>query len=168
MEGVRALYQYRGPLRSAVHRVKYRGERRRAAQLATVLAAAAPELVSPWRSVLTCVVPVPLHPIRQRERGFNQSTVLACCVARSLDRPLFEDLCRRRWTSPQVGQDRAARWNNVAGAFRWNGGPLTGTVLLVDDVVTTGATIVAASEALVTAGAQAVVVLALARAATYP
>nr|WP_286207492.1 phosphoribosyltransferase family protein [Thermomicrobium sp. CFH 73360] len=91
--------------------------------------------------------------------------MLAAAVARKLALPLEDGLVRLRATATQVSQDRAARWENVAGAFAWVGQPLEGTVLLVDDVVTTGATVIAASEALITAGARAVIVLALARAA---
>lgn len=161
----RALYLYEGPLRTALHRVKYRGERRRGEFLGELLASSADVLVGNQCAAVHCVVPIPLHHTRLRERGFNQSSLLAAAVARKLALPLEEGLVRLRATATQVSQDRAARWENVAGAFAWVGQPLEGTVLLVDDVITTGATVIAASEALVTAGARAVIVLALARAA---
>lgn len=161
----RALYLYEGPLRTALHRVKYRGEHRRGEFLGELLASSAGVLVGNQCAAVHCVVPIPLHHTRLRERGFNQSSLLAAAVARKLALPLEEGLVRLRATATQVSQDQAARWENVAGAFAWVGQPLEGTVLLVDDVVTTGATVIAASEALITAGASAIIVLALARAA---
>ncbi len=161
----RALYLYEGPLRAALHRVKYSGERRRGEFLGELLASSADVLVGDQRATLRCVVPVPLHQARLRQRGFNQSWLLAAAIARKLALPLEAGLVRLRATEAQVGRDRAGRWENVTGAFAWIGQPLEGTVLLIDDVVTTGATVTAASEALVRAGASAVIVLALARAA---
>jgi ComF family protein len=160
----RALFLYRGPVRAALHRAKYRGERRRMEELASELGRASPEILAPWRSDLTCVVPIPLHPLRWRERGFNQSAILAKAVAGQLDIPLHDQLQRTRDTASQVGRTRSQRWANVAGAFVWSGSPLHGTVLLIDDTITTGATVAAGTTALVRAGASAVVVLAFARA----
>jgi len=161
---VRALYAYDGVIRSALHRVKYRAERRRGEVLAAELAAVAPHLLARWRDDVRCVVPVPLHPSRLHERGFNQSSLLARAVGEALERPVREELVRVRVTPAQVGRSRSERWQNVDGAFRWVGAPIDGTVVLVDDVVTTGATISAAAQALAEAGAQSVVVCALARA----
>ncbi len=164
LRAVRSLYVYEGPIKTALHRVKYRGERRRGEALARELADRASVLLGDWCNELACVVPVPLHSDRLRARGFNQSAVLAAAVARALDLPLGDDLERHRPTGAQVGRSREERWRNVAGAFRWRGHVLRGTVLLVDDVVTTGATIASATTALVRGGAENVVVLALARA----
>ncbi|MDW8060645.1 MAG: hypothetical protein RMK01_11285 [Thermomicrobium sp.] len=168
VRAVRAPYVYDTVVRSALHRVKYRGERRRCRVLADDLAARAPELLEPWREELRCVVPIPLHATRLQERGFNQSAVLATALARRLDLPLREELVRTRATPAQVGRTRAERFQNVTGAFAWTGAELAGTVLLVDDVVTTGATVLAAAAPLVAAGARAVVVLAYARARLEP
>ena len=102
------------------------------------------------------VVPVPLHPRRLRERGFNPAALLARAVARQLGRPLASPtlLVRRRDTPSQTPLDREARRVNVAGAFRSEGPKNRGqeTLLLVDDVATTGATLVAAARALRQAG----------------
>ncbi len=133
-------------------------------ELASELGRVSPEIVAPWRCELTCVVPIPLHPLRWRERGFNQSALLAKAVAGQLDIPIHDRLERIRDTASQVGRTRSQRWTNVAGAFVWSGSPLQGTVLLIDDTITTGATVAAATTALVQAGASAVVVLAFARA----
>jgi ComF family protein len=113
------------------------------------------------------VVPVPLYWLRRLTRGYNQSAAVAGGVARVLGLP-----CRPRWlrrvrnTPKQVGQSLAARQENVRGAFRARRrAPLAGrSVLLVDDVMTTGATLGEAARALRAAGAARVAVAALARA----
>lgn len=113
------------------------------------------------------VVPVPLHRARLRARGFHPAGVLARAVARERGVRLdLGALVRLRDTPSQTGLDRAARRRNVAGAFRARR-PARGmggaTVWLVDDVVTTGATLAAAARALRSAGARRVVALCAAR-----
>ena len=109
-------------------------------------------------------MPVPLHPTRRRERGYNQSELLATAVATRLQRPLNLSLARIRPTPPQVGQGADARRANVAGAFAWQGEALDGRrVLLIDDVCTTGATLEACAHALRPHAPAAVLGLTLAR-----
>ncbi len=113
------------------------------------------------------IVPVPLHPRRLRERKFNQATLLAYAVGRD-DYPVLPDaLLRVKHTPQQAGLTRNQRLNNVRGAFRVNhrhAARLRGTrVLLVDDVMTTGATLKACSKILLGAGVRDVYVLTLAR-----
>ncbi len=111
------------------------------------------------------IVPVPLHPRRLRERGFHPAAELARPLARRLG-ARFEPrrLERTRDTASQTGLDRVARERNVAGAFRARGRiPPRVCVALVDDVVTTGATLVAAARALRRAGARRVVAVCAAR-----
>lgn len=163
LSGVRALFRYEGPIRSALHRVKYRGERRRGEELGSLLARYAECLFDSQPGAFTAVVPVPLHESRLHTRGFNQSALLAKAVADRYGWLFAPALVRQRATASQVGLERERRWSNVAGAFAWLGRPLSGTVLLVDDVVTTGATIAAATAALVACGAERVTVLSLAR-----
>ncbi|WP_019625039.1 ComF family protein [Thioalkalivibrio sp. ALJT] len=112
------------------------------------------------------VLPVPLHPERLRERGFNQSEYLARRVARVLGVVLDCDGLRRiRVTGSQQALGRQARRRNVKGAFAWTGPSLTGRrVLVVDDVATTGATLSALVGVLRQAGAERVEGLVLARA----
>ena len=109
---------------------------------------------------LDALVPVPLHPSRLRERGFNQARVLAESLGRRLDVGVEDVLVRERATTSQVGLDRAARRSNVRGAFSTRRSARRieqGTVGLVDDVATSGATLAAAAEPLLEAGAASVV-----------
>lgn len=107
----------------------------------------------PQSATIEAVVPVPLHRARRRERGFNQSEGLARAVAHALDRPVNDMLVRTRNTKSQTALDGRHRQENVAGAFRVRDGGSPGVVLLIDDVLTTGATMRACADALVQAGA---------------
>lgn len=160
LDWARAAYAFAGPLREAIHRFKYGGERARAAHLAGLLLAW-PALPPPGAALLA---PVPLDAARRRARGYNQAEELARALAAVWALPLTTDLARTRPTRPQVGLDRAARRENVRGAFAWRGGPLAARrVLLIDDVMTTGATAEECAVALKAAGATWVGLLALAR-----
>jgi predicted amidophosphoribosyltransferase len=111
------------------------------------------------------VIPVPLHADRQRERGYNQSLALANIVAAHLNISCaHQALIRWRDTPPQVGHSRRQRAENMRGAFR-AGDPLVGSVLLVDDVFTTGATLQACAFAALQAGADTVYGLTVSAAA---
>jgi ComF family protein len=148
-------------LERAIHRFKYEGRR----PLERPLAALLEERLALEGLPAAAVVAVPLHPRRLRERGYNQSELLAGRLRRrtGLRRPPGE-LLRVRDTLPQVGQDRLRRLQNVRGAFRWEGKLLRGMpVIAVDDVTTTGATLDACAVALREAGASSVIGLTLAR-----
>lgn len=123
-------------------------------EAAAALSASAPRLV-----------PVPLHWRRLAWRGFNQARELALHLARDLALPLDDrHLVRRRSTPAQAGLDAARRRRNLRGAFRWRGASLAGAnVILVDDVLTTGATAQACVRALKSAGAGRVAVWVAAR-----
>lgn len=108
------------------------------------------------------VAPVPLHTVRQRERGFNQSAVLAREVASVLDLPFVEPLKRLRNTPSQTRLDRTARQENVARAFWVRPGNEVSPLLLVDDVLTTGATLEACASALRAAGVTEILAVAVA------
>jgi ComF family protein len=113
------------------------------------------------------LVPVPLHPRRERKRGFNQSLVLAQAIAATWQREVVPRALRRvRFTQSQAKLDAKARWENVAGAFA--PAPKLAlpahTVFLVDDVLTTGATMSACAAVLKSAGASKVIGIALATA----
>ena len=160
-----SLGPYDGSLRVLLHQLKFAGRRRAAARLAGLLLEDAAVL----RLVATSdvLVAVPLHPRRLRERGFNQSALIAAELARAAGR-LFspEALVRRRDTAPQSGLKAAERRRNVRGAFvvRRRACVVGRVVTLVDDVVTTGATAQACALALTAAGAAEVRLLTAARA----
>lgn len=158
-DAVRAGGLLGGPLADAIHALKYRNRPALARPLGSWLAARA--RVEPG----ALVVSVPLARGRRVERGYDQAALLAEHLARAAGaRTLRGALVRVRETPPQVGRTRAERARNVAGAFRAGAGVEGRDVVLVDDVVTTGATADAAAAALRRAGARSVVVVALARA----
>jgi ComF family protein len=151
---IHAAGVFAGPLRRALHRFKYEGERALATELGALVAArVAADLA---RGVLLdVVVPAVLHRDRARLRGYDQAALLAAEVARLVDLPLRVPLRRIRPSRPQVELDRSARAENVRGAFISEAGALRGLrVALVDDVATTGATLAAATGALRAAGAR--------------
>ncbi len=147
---------YGGALARAIHRFKYRGERGLAVELGGLIASrVAADLAR--GIVLDAVVPAVLHEERVRERGYDQAALLAGVVASSCGLPLRAPLRRVRHARPQVDLDRRARAENVRGAFIAEAGALRGLhVALIDDVVTTGATLTAAAAALRAAGAHEV------------
>lgn len=158
---VRAPYLYGGALADAISRFKYSS----ATWLAGPLAGLMNEVEITDAAEL--VLPVPLHPTRLVARGFNQSALLAAALARRLGLPLDTSaMARIADTPPQARQGRAERLGALRGAFavRRTERVRDRRVLLVDDVVTTTATVRAASRALLAAGAAAVDVVALARA----
>jgi ComF family protein len=151
-----AAFPFAGPVRRALHQGKYRG-RRSALQL---LAAMAAERLAPHLARHAPrphgVVAVPLGDRRRRSRGYNQAAVVAAVMARlPAGGPLLDGLVRTRETRTQVGRSAIDRRANLEGAFVWRGTPLPAGALLwlVDDVVTTGATLDAAAIALQRAGA---------------
>ncbi|HOR00976.1 MAG TPA: ComF family protein [Anaerolineae bacterium] len=161
LDGLRSAAWHSGPLRAALHRLKYRGQRVLAAPLAGLVVAA-------WRRdppPAGLLIPVPLHPTRVRERGFNQAALLAAYVGRELGLPVdARHLARIRATPPQVGLSAGQRLVNVAGAFRYSGPSLHGrAVCLIDDICTTGATLEACAAALREAGAASVWAYTVAR-----
>lgn len=157
---------YAGPLREAIHRFKYERWRVLAPALARFLDATCAAEWTPWPADVTpYLVPVPLHPRRQRDRGFNQAALLARAAGGALQWPVLAGLERVRATPHQVGLTAAERALNLEEAFAWRGKtpPPGGPLVLVDDVYTSGATMRACAEALCAAGGGPVYGLALAR-----
>ncbi len=158
---LRSAVAYEGPAEAAVQRFKYGGWRRLAGPLALFLA----ERLVVEGLAAHSVVAVPLHPIRFKQRGFNQAELLARELRNrlSLSEPPGR-LVRTRATPSQVGHDRLWRLENVRGAFAWRGADLAGRpLLLVDDVATTGATLEACATALRASGSGPVIGASVAR-----
>lgn len=155
---------FSGAVRSALHHLKYSGERRLADPLGRALAAR-------WQAVGVggdLLVPVPVHAHRARQRGYDQAVLLAKETARHLEMPCMAALVRSRATAPQFELGRRARMSNVTGAFNLAGPAARGAVegawiVLIDDVATTGSTLVACAVALYQSGALAVSALTVAR-----
>ncbi|MGH7565267.1 MAG: ComF family protein [Gemmatimonadota bacterium] len=146
-----AATRYTGAAESIVHALKYRGW----SHLSDLCAASMAVALGKWASGLDVLVPIPLHAARLRERGFNQSALIAGSLSDTLGTPVLDALVRTHPTRSQVGLGRAARKRNVQAAFALRGGLTSGvSVGLVDDVATSGATLAAAAQALRGAGAQ--------------
>jgi ComF family protein len=158
---LRAATAYEGPVERAIHRLKYEGWRPLGRPLAGLIA----DRVAVDGLAAAVLVAVPLHPRRERERGFNQAELLAGELRRRLRLSRAPgQLVRLRDTPPQVGLDRVRRADNMRGAFLWRGQDLKGAaVALIDDVATTGATLEACASALRVGGAGPVIGLAVAR-----
>jgi ComF family protein len=153
----RSAGSYEGSLREIVHALKYDGRPTIARHLGRVMRRAGAEVLTG----ADLVVPVPLHRSRERARGFNQARRLA----RHLGLPMLDAMVRTRKTASQADLPASRRYANVRDAFAWRGGDLDGlTIVVVDDVSTTGATLNACAAALLAAGAAEVRALTAAKA----
>lgn len=158
----RAAALHTAPLREAIHAFKYEGRPELGPLLARYLIAVFRQ--EPWPNlVIDAVVPIPLHAERHAERGYNQAERLAApfCAATGL-RLAPEWLTRTRLTRQQVGLGPAERHANVDGAFVAANAVHGKSLLLIDDVCTTGATLRACAQAALDAGAARVYGLTLA------
>jgi ComF family protein len=159
---LRSFALYQGPLRSAIHRLKYS----RDIGLGDALSIHLIELYNLYKWSVDFVIPVPLSAKRMRQRGYNQANLLGRPLAYAIQRPFRTDmLLKNRETHTQVGLSGQERRRNVDGAYTACPGLVKGkSLLIVDDVTTTGSTISACAKALREAGASAVYGLTLTRA----
>lgn len=159
LDGVRSCYIYSGPIRQALHRLKFHGRYRLAQTMAMWM-------LEGWaRFTMEADLLIPVPTSRARQRGYNQAAMLAQALAEGLTLPMHPQALRRvRATPSQVGLAQNVRRENVRGAFladpRWVQGK---RVVVVDDVCTSGATLEACAAALYQAGATSVWGFTLAR-----
>ncbi len=160
----RSVGPHEGWLASAIHALKYEGESARAGHLGQAMAPLLHDVMADEPGSL--IVPVPLHRRRERERGYNQSSLLARAAAGPWSASLCPSALRRdRRTAQQVGLSGAERVRNVDGAFAADVDQVMGRpVVLIDDVLTTGSTVAACAVVLLDAGAAAVAVVTVTRA----
>jgi ComF family protein len=156
-----APFRYQSPVDFLIRGLKFEGQLSHARLLGELFAAALADRAEPLPD---CIIPVPLHPRRLRERGFNQALELARAAARRFQIPLLaEGLRRVRYTTPQTRLDAHRRQTNPLGAFavgQWETGV---RVALIDDVMTTGSTVRECARVLRAGGASEVEVWALGR-----
>ncbi len=159
LDGTRALFRYASPVSELVLRFKFQG----ALHLADLLGELLAEHLAAVEPRLDLIIPVPLHPARLAARGYNQALELGRPLVRALGVPLAPALCRRvRDTAAQSTLDPDGRRRNMRGAFAVNG-PVPARVAILDDVITTGATLAELARVLRRAGAHHVEAWALAR-----
>ncbi|MDD4568983.1 MAG: ComF family protein [Tepidanaerobacteraceae bacterium] len=158
----RSYGRYEGILKQIIYEYKYHGKRELAEFLGSKMFHLLKQL--PWPSS-DYLVPLPLHIKRQRERGFNQAFLLAKVIARESCIPIFKGLVRIKPTEHQTLLDKTLRKRNLKGAFKVNQSHkiYKKTIILVDDVYTTGTTVAESSKTLLEAGAKAVYILTCAR-----
>lgn len=159
LHALRVAVEFAPPVRTLVHRLKFR----RAPFLAEPLSDLLLEAQREFGAGDLLLAPVPLHADRERQRGYNQAALLAGALGARTGLPCTAVIARVRATPPQVGLSLQERWQNVAGAFAVTAQVGGARVLLVDDVATTGATLNAAATALRAAGAAWVGGIAVAR-----
>jgi predicted amidophosphoribosyltransferase len=157
--GCWAAFAYDGPAGALVRELKFHGRLRLAELMAAQIVAHAPPSL-----VRGAVVPVPVHPRHRRRRGVDHSGALAAALARRTGLPLADCLIRSGDPRPQVGRGRAARMAGPAGSIALHPGAASPqSALLIDDVVTTGATLAACADVLKAAGTAQIAALAYAR-----
>lgn len=157
----RALVNYEENARRSMAKIKYKNKREYLDFYGEAICARYQKLIR--RMEADVLVPVPVHPSRRRERGFNQAEILACRIGERLGIPVCPSmLVRNKKTMPQKGLDPAGRLKNLEEAFLAGVIPQgVGGVILVDDIYTTGSTIEACSRALKRAGVKKVYFLAI-------
>jgi len=160
IERLRSVFPFRDWVRDSIHRLKYDGERARAPMLADQLAHIADEL----RDV-DGLVPVPIHKTRLRTRGFNQAELLAMHISRLQGIPVMRVLDRTIDRGSQVGRSGQDRWHAVDGAFTCvdPAAVRNQRLVIIDDVITTGATVATCAIALADAGAASIRAISIAR-----
>lgn len=158
-------YDKNGIAQNIIHEIKYKGNK----QLATFFGEILGKLINPQITDVDFIIPVPLHKRRLRERGYNQSLLICEGVQKTIKKPINKELLSRViYTSTQTQKNRHDRYDNIQKAFICNTNNLEGkSVLLVDDVITTGATIEACCNSLNNSQVKHIYILSLAVSLNY-
>jgi ComF family protein len=162
-----ALLHYAGPVRDLLHRFKFHNKTSVRRTFAALLHAFTRRYALQFPDA-AMIIPVPLHPTRLRERGYNQAALLAACVADEFKLPVRDDiLIRERHAPRQSDLSAKDRWTNIKGAFRIkNSDDIVGReIIVVDDILTTTATASEIANTLKDAGASRVIIITLGLAA---
>jgi ComF family protein len=164
--GIHCVSSYDGVLRTALHRFKFQKRKKLAEPLGVLMVNYLGQAQTLKLKEIDGIIPVPLHPRRRRERGYNQTELLAGVVGRYYEVPVLPSLERVKNTQPQFELKREARQTNIKGAFRVSEPKSVNDkrVLLLDDIYTTGSTISECVRVLNSAGARRIEVLTLSRA----
>ena len=165
-DAARAHFLYEGPIRDLIHTFKYNQLTHLRYPLALMTLEGIGEFLTDQTPHL--IIPVPLHRLRLRQRGFNQALLIGSILSSRLSIPMLPDtLIRNRPTEPQIMLPAAERRTNVKGAFtvRDNDAVAGKRILLLDDVMTTGSTMNECTKELKKAGATAVIAATIARTA---
>lgn len=160
LDGLHAAFEYTGPVRQLVHAFKYRNMSGAAEWIAAQMLP--PDFAGSGEADL--LVPVPMHPSRQRNRGYNQAAALCAAIHERSGIPMMAALQRKQLREAQARLSAEQRWINVRGAFAPGTAVVHGRVLLIDDVCTTGATLEECAQVLKHMGAARVTGLVFARA----
>jgi ComF family protein len=151
---------YERPAQGVVRALKFKGARRVADAMAAQICASAPD---GWLDEGRVLVPAPLHPARARKRGYNQAELIAAALATRTGLELCDCLGRSGPSVTQVGRDRARRLAGISGTVGVRTPRVPQLAVLVDDVITTGATLAACARVLVAGGTTDVVAVSYAR-----
>jgi len=141
LEGATAAYYFdkAGPMKQLIQALKYKNQPRIGHYLGWDWGDQLQP--NPWIADIDALIPVPLHPQKQRSRGYNQAERIAAGMGKALNLPVLNNvLLRQEKTQTQTRKSKAERWENVQGSFRLKQN-VSGHIALVDDVVTTGATL---------------------------
>lgn len=159
-----SIWEFSPPLQNTIHHLKYQNFKILANRLGTVMADRLKKLLLPVEK--TILIPVPLHKTRMRERGYNQSSLLCSVIASETGLPYNDQILNRiRYTKSQTGLNASQRLKNVENAFKVSLPEKIENkiIILLDDVITTGATINECAKELMKAGAQEIYLFSVAK-----
>ncbi len=160
-----SLFRYQDEVIRLVHRLKFGEKISYARSIGELLLKKMTDELLPEQGEPECIIPVPLHNSRLRKRGYNQATEISRLIAKKTDLPIEQNLVlRQRSTLTQTGLKVKQRQKNIKGAFKMTATLNVKHVLIIDDVITTGATVNELAKVLKKSGIERIGVLSIARA----